>query len=72
VRQYESPELTIQNAVVLSWPVTPGEFVLEIADSVNGPWELVPDPWWRTTGGQNQVSIAAPDRMRLYRLRLAP
>ena len=70
VQQYESPELTIQNAVVLSWPLTQGQFVLESASSVSGPWVLVPDPWWRTNAGQNQVSILAPDRLKLFRLRL--
>jgi hypothetical protein len=69
VWQYESPQLTIQNAVVLSWPLTQGQFVLESAPSVNGPWAPVPDPWWRTNAGQNQVSILAPDNLQLFRLR---
>ncbi len=72
VWQYESPQLAIQNAVVLSWPLTPGQFVLESAASVDGPWAPVPEPWWRTNAGQNQVSILAPDSMRLFRLRLGP
>jgi hypothetical protein len=72
VWQYESPELAIQNAVVLSWPVTQGQFVLESAPSVNGPWGPVADPWWRTNAGQHQVSILAPDSLKLFRLRLAP
>jgi hypothetical protein len=72
VWQYESPQLAIQNAVVLSWPLTPGQFVLESAAGVNGPWELVPDPWWRTNAGQNKVSILAPDNMKLFRLRFGP
>jgi len=69
VWQYESPQLAIQNAVVLSWPLTQGQFVLESAPSVNGPWAPVPDPWWRTNAGQNQVSILAPDNLKLFRLR---
>jgi hypothetical protein len=72
VWQYEPPQLAIQNAVVLSWPLTPGQFVLEHAATVNGPWELVPDPWWRTNAGENQVSVLAPDSLRLFRLHLAP
>lgn len=72
VWQYEPPQLAIQNAVVLSWPLTPGQFVLESAASVDGPWELVPDPWWRTNAGQNQVSILAPDSLKFFRLRLGP
>jgi len=72
VWQYEPPQLAIQNAVVLSWPLTPGPFVLESAASVDGPWAPVPEPWWRTNAGQNQVSILAPDSLRLFRLRLGP
>jgi hypothetical protein len=72
VWQYESPQLTIQNAVVLSWPLTQGQFVLESASSVNGTWATVPDPWWRTNAGQNQVSILAPDSLKLFRLRQTP
>jgi hypothetical protein len=72
VWQYEPPQLAIQNAVVLSWPLTPGQFILESAVSVDGPWAPVPDPWWRTNAGQNQVSILALDSLQLLRLRLVP
>jgi len=72
VRQYESPELKIQNAVVLSWPITQGQFVIESATSVEAPWAPVPDPWWRTNNGQNEVTILAPDSLKLFRLRQAP
>jgi len=70
--QYESPQMAIQNAVVLSWPLTQGAFVLESADNVNGVWTPVPDPWCRTNAGQNEVSIRAPDSLRLFRLRPGP
>jgi hypothetical protein len=72
VWQYEPPQLAIQNAVVLSWPLTPGPFILESAADVNGPWATVPDPWSRTNAGQTQVSFLAPDSMKLFRLRLGP
>ncbi len=72
VWQYETPPLAIQNAVVLSWPLTQGQFVLESATSVAGPWTVVPEPWWRTNASQNEVSIRAPDSMRLFRLRFMP
>jgi len=72
VWQYESPKLAVQNAVVLSWPVVQGQFILENAPGVNGPWVPVADPWWRTNAGQNQISIPAPDSLKLFRLRLAP
>ncbi|MBN2506367.1 MAG: hypothetical protein JXQ71_06705 [Verrucomicrobia bacterium] len=72
VWQYESPQLAIHNAVVLSWPVTSGQFILESAASVEGPWEPVPDPWWRTNAAQNEVCILAPESMKLFRLRFVP
>jgi hypothetical protein len=72
VWQYQTPQLNIQNAVVLSWPVTAAQFVLESAPGVNGPWETVPDPWLRTNATQIEVSVPAPDSMRLFRLRFAP
>lgn len=72
VWQYESPQLAIHNAVVLCWPVTQGQFILESASTVDGPWEPVPDPWWRTNAAQNEVCILAPDSMKLFRLRLVP
>ncbi len=72
VWQYESPQLNIQKAVVLSWPVASGQFVLESASSVNGPWEPVSDPWSRTNAAQKEVCILAPDSMKFFRLRFAP
>ena len=72
VWQYQTPQLNIQNAVVLSWPVTAAQFVVESAPGVNGPWETVPDPWLRTNATQIQMSVSAPDSMRLFRLRFAP
>jgi len=72
VWQYESPELKIQNAVVLSWPVTQGTFVVESASSVNGPWEAIAEPWSQIKDGKTEVSILAPDNMKLFRLRQAP
>jgi hypothetical protein len=72
VWQYQTPQLNIQNAVVLSWPVTAAQFVVESAPGVSGPWETVPDPWLRTNATQIQMSVLAPDSMRLFRLRFAP
>jgi hypothetical protein len=72
VWQYQTPQLNIQNAVVLSWPVTAAQFVVESAPSVSGPWETVPEPWLRTNATQIQMSVSAPESMRLFRLRFAP
>jgi hypothetical protein len=72
--QYASPQLAIQNAVVLSWPVAQGQgqFVVESAASVDGPWSPVPEPWSRTNDGQCEVSVLAADSMKFFRLRFAP
>jgi hypothetical protein len=72
VWQYESPELAIENAVVLSWPLTQDQFVLESALGLDGAWVPVPDPWWRNDHGQNEVTIRAPDVAKFYRLRQGP
>jgi hypothetical protein len=70
--QYQTPTLGIQNAIVLSWPVTATQFVLESALGVQGPWEVVSAPWSRTNATQIEVSVPAPDSMRLFRLNFAP
>ncbi|MBI4325337.1 MAG: hypothetical protein HY674_08750 [Chloroflexi bacterium] len=44
---YESPQLAIQKAVVLSWPATREQFALESASGVNGPWAPTPSLWSR-------------------------
>jgi hypothetical protein len=68
VWQYQYPQLAIQNAVVLSWPLTESQFALETASSLSGPWALVANPWWSTNAGLNQVSIVAPDSTKFFRL----
>lgn len=72
VWQYESPQLTIQNAVVVSWPVPQGQFVLESAPSVDGPWTPVLDPWIRTNNGRCEVSIPGSGSMQFFRLHQTP
>lgn len=74
VCQYELPELAIQNAVVLSWPSPQGQgqFVVESAGSVDGPWSPLANPWLRTNDGQCEVSVLAADNMKFFRLRFAP
>jgi len=69
VWQYESPELQIQDAVVLSWPVPQGNFVLESASSAGGPWEPLPEQWSRIKDGKTEVSVLAQNSMKLFRLR---
>lgn len=72
VREFESPMLATTNAIVLSWPVTTGQFVLESAASKDGPWTPIDNPWSRTISGRNEVSVAASDSIRFFRLRAAP
>jgi hypothetical protein len=69
---YESPKLTIQNAVVLSWPAREGQFVPESASSLDGPWQPIADPWSRTKDDQIQVCVLAPESSKFFRLRLGP
>jgi hypothetical protein len=73
VWQYQSPQLAIQSAVILSWPSASTGFVLEGAsDPENGPWATVSDAWSRTTADQVQVSVPASDSCKFYRLRFSP
>jgi len=74
VWQYATPQLTIQNAVVLSWPLPQGQghFVVESASSLDGPWTTIPDPWSRTNNGECEVCVLAEDAMKFFRLRFAP
>jgi hypothetical protein len=72
VRQYAAPQLTIQDAVVISWPVPPGQFVLDSAPSLTGPWASVANPWMRTNNGVCEVSVPRTDSARFFRLRFVP
>jgi hypothetical protein len=72
VWQYESPQLTIADSVRLSWPVTTGQFILDSAPSLSGPWAPVADPWTRTNKGRFEVSVLASASMQFFRLRQTP
>ncbi len=72
VWQYEPPQLTIQKAIVLSWPLSQGQFVLESAFSVDGPWAPVPNLWCRTNNAQIEASVLAGESMQFFRLIFAP
>lgn len=69
VKQYESPELTIQRAAVLSWPLTQAPFAVVSAPSLDGPWTPVTDPWCRTNASRIEVIIVAPDSQKFFQLR---
>ncbi len=72
VWQYESPQLTIADAVLLSWPASTGQFILYSAPSLTGAWTPVADPWMRTNNGVCEVSVPRTDSVRFFRLRFAP
>jgi hypothetical protein len=71
VWQYESPLLVVQRAVVLSWPLTQTPFEVQGAPTVNGPWQVIPDPWSCTNNDQCEVSILATNGLQFFRLRPA-
>ncbi len=71
VWQYESPQLKVQDAVVLSWSVTAGQYVPYSAPSLSGPWAAVGNPWMRITNGVCEVSVPRTDSVRFFRLLLA-
>ncbi|MBI2929908.1 MAG: hypothetical protein HYY24_29975 [Verrucomicrobia bacterium] len=78
VWQYESPHLAIQhlaiaNAVVLSWTPTQGQFVLESAASVAGPYAPVLQAQSAPTRSElvllwHEVVVPATDQAQFFRL----
>lgn len=72
VWQYQTPQLTIQDAVVISWPVLQGQFLLYSAPTLTGAWAPVPDPWMRTNNGVCEVSVPTADSAKFFRLLVAP
>jgi hypothetical protein len=69
--QYDTPQLTIQNAVVVSWPMPQGQFVLESSPSLDRSWAPLAAPWMRTNNGVCEVNVATTDSVRFFRLRFA-
>ena len=65
----ESPKPKIQSAIVLSWPVTEEDFVVEGADSLEGPWNVLELPIMEEDEEVKMV-VLANDRMEYYRLRM--
>jgi hypothetical protein len=64
----EPPNLSIEAAVILSWPIAADSYVLMGADTVDGPWVEI-DAAVTVEDGQSTVTIKASERMRFYRLR---
>ena len=62
------PVLMIEPAVHLSWPGVSGDFIVECAETVNGPWTRVRAPIHDLAGGK-EAWVVATERTKLFRLR---
>ncbi|MCP5526873.1 MAG: hypothetical protein H7A47_08720 [Verrucomicrobiales bacterium] len=63
------PVLDVEKAVCLSRPLTEGEFVIEAAPTIDGPWEEVSSGATSVDGDRQQVWVLAADQARFFRLR---
>ena len=63
------PTLTIESAVIISWPIDAEGYILEAAANVDGPWNLVEaEP--EMDGDQTTVVVKATQEMQWFRLRM--
>lgn len=65
----EPPQLSIEPAVILSWPTSADGYVLYGTDSVDGPWAEI-EAEVIEQDGQATVTVKATDRMKLYQLQV--
>jgi hypothetical protein len=63
-----TPELSIDRAVILSWPASAAHHVLDTASSPSGPWNTV-DQLPRIEGDQRVTVLKVTERASFYRLR---
>jgi hypothetical protein len=64
----EGPSLTVEPAVILTWPTSASGYLLQGAPGVDGPWTdlgIVPT----AVEGTNVVTMKASGRMNIHRLR---
>ena len=69
LRLYDPPQLTIEPAVIVSWPVQPGNWTLESSPQVDGPYsqlQLSPS----VVGFRLQVVVPNSNQTQFFRLRL--
>ena len=67
VWQYEPPELEIELAAIVSWPLSPGNWILESAAAVDGRYAPLPQtPEIRD--GRHQVIVLATNQAQFFRL----
>lgn len=70
LRTYEIPEVGIERAVQLTWPVPSGmNYAVEGAPTAQGPF--LPVPEWSMPGMQT-MTVPASEAARFFRLRQAP
>ncbi len=62
------PELTIESAVIVSWPTSTAGWQLESATAINGPWQPV-DAKPVLAEAQNTVTLRTANAGRYFRLR---
>ncbi|MCI0539406.1 MAG: hypothetical protein L0Z50_29710 [Verrucomicrobiales bacterium] len=63
-----TPELTVERAVIVSWPTNLAGRILEAAPSATGPWTPV-DLAPTVTGQQNAVALRTSEAAAIFRLR---
>lgn len=69
LRYTHMPYLDVNQAVCLSWPLTDGEFVVEAAPTLEGPWEEVTPGATSVDADRQQVWVLADEQARFFRLR---
>jgi hypothetical protein len=58
----EAPTLTIQNAVIVSWPSFPPGYVLQTATDINGPYSDYTGPTYPTGNNLNAPVPLGPEQ----------
>ncbi|MCP5520562.1 MAG: hypothetical protein H7A46_03315 [Verrucomicrobiales bacterium] len=69
VRYSLAPCLNLNKAVCLGYPIPQGEFVVESAPTIDGPWEEVTPGATSVDGDRQQVWVLATEQARFFRLR---
>ncbi|MBI2925633.1 MAG: hypothetical protein HYY24_08010 [Verrucomicrobia bacterium] len=67
VWQYEPPELKIEPAVIVSWPIAPGNWLLESSATVGGRYVPLPQTP-EIQDGRFQVVVPAANQAQFFRL----
>lgn len=62
------PALTIERAIRLTWPNAQGQFILESAPAVQGPWKPITVPVSNVMGGKEAWVVSGPNAS-FFRLR---